>query len=134
VKNAPPNAPTERFRDIAQRYMWRPEFEGRELTGPNDTGVDGETLFHLVVADGSVDDISFLINMGGDVNRPGDIGNTPIHYAAMHGRPEVIKLLVDAGADLDAQNELGDTAMSWAESCERWETLAMLRQLKSSAD
>ena len=134
MKNAPPNAPTDRFNLIAQKYLWKPEFEGIELRGPNDAGVDGDTLLHMVVSNGELEDISYLLSIGGDVNRRGDIGNTPIHYAAMAGRTDVVKLLIEAGADANVENELGDTALSWAEACHREDTVSYLLSLNEQLE
>lgn len=124
----------DRFNSITQRYQWRPEFEGIELRGPNDAGVDGDTLLHLVVSNGKIDDISYLLSIGGEVNRRGDMGNTPIHYAAMAGRTDVVKLLIEAGADASVENELGDTALSWAEACHHEDTVNYLSSLNEQSN
>jgi ankyrin repeat protein len=55
-----------------------------------------------------------LIDLGADVNMPGDLGYTPLHYSAMKGRWQIADLLMRCGARADMKNEFDETAVDIA--------------------
>lgn len=73
--------------------------------------MQGETLLHLAVINGNVDDIKRLINSNAYVNAHDWRSNSALYYACSHGgkdnvlndnpalRKEIVQLLLDAGSD-----------------------------------
>lgn len=76
----------------------------------------GETALHVAVANGELDTVNFLLDMGAKVNISDIKGNTPFQVASAFGRHHIIQALVDNGANIDAQNFNGQNALHQAVS------------------
>ncbi len=70
-----------------------------------------EQLFKVISQDGSVDEISQLIEKGADVNAKDKLGYTPLVMAAKGGLSDVCMKLVELGADVNARDKHGDTPL-----------------------
>lgn len=103
------------------------EFRGHRLTAPNEKGISGDTLLHLVASVGTVEEADLLVDAGADVNSLGDMDYTPLHYAASRGRPEMVTRLLELGADPTLRNEFGTTPAEAADLHERPEIAAYIR-------
>jgi ankyrin repeat protein len=102
--------------DVIEKLRTHPQFLGAELdhANPNQRGAMGDTLLHIAVEIGSIEDVMTLIAAGADVNSIGDIGNTPVHSAAMLGKTEVAMRLLEFGGDPTRRNEFGESAVDVA--------------------
>jgi ankyrin repeat protein len=49
--------------------------------------------------------MSYLLNLGVDIDQPDTSGNTPLHYAAGYGWYFCSKMLLDAGANPSIAND-----------------------------
>jgi len=76
----------------------------------------GPSLPLMAAHAGRTDLINTLIEIGADINKPGDLGWTPLMFAAAEGHAETVSALVKAGADVNATNALGRTALGFASS------------------
>lgn len=73
--------------------------------------VEGNSLLHLAVADGSRGMVSRLIDGGIDLNRVSDTLGTPLQVAAASGSGEMVFLLLLAQARIDAVDNQGQSAL-----------------------
>ena len=73
-----------------------------------------EQLFKAISQDGSVDEISQLIEKGADVNAKSKYGDNPLRLAARNGLSDVCMKLIEQGADVNAQNKNGWTPLTYA--------------------
>jgi len=64
--------------------------------------LENPTELLLALAPGAnVEEITWLIQEGADVNAVGRLGNTPLMFAARHNtNPEVLRILIENGADI----------------------------------
>lgn len=62
-------------------------------------------------ADGDLDGVKRLLNLGADVDGIDEEGNTALHMAAESGTENVVSFLVDRGADANAVNDEGDSPL-----------------------
>ncbi|VXB16211.1 conserved hypothetical protein [Burkholderia sp. 8Y] len=99
---------------LAKKYGAHPEFLGIQILSPNQRGAVDDTLLHLAARTGAIEDIKILIEIGADIDVPGDLGNTPLHQAAMSGQVEAIKLLLKCGAKKHLKNEFEQTPLDVA--------------------
>ena len=58
--------------------------------------------------------VSYLLDIGVDVNVRDARGSTALMRAATRSDPELIRRLIDLGADLDLKNDNGNTALDIA--------------------
>lgn len=72
---------------------------------------DGETPFHLAIANQRHDLIDELLKKITDINKTTNDGATPLHIAAEHYNLKMIQKLVNAGAEINCENKLGETAI-----------------------
>jgi ankyrin repeat protein len=102
-----------------------------------------ETRFAQALLDNNLEEVSRLIELGLEIDKPfpsGDLqyknlmpGYSPLMYCIASGKFEMAKLLINNGAQLNFQDELaGNTALSLAIDRENIELVALL--LKKGAD
>lgn len=72
------------------------------------------TALHVVVANGHLQAVAFLISQNAAVDARGYRGNTPLHTAAAKGSSAVVKLLLENGADANSRNEVRQTPIALA--------------------
>jgi len=89
---------------------------------------DDDTLIHLVVRVGTLEEIKLLMKSGAKVNAPGDLGYTPLHYAALSGRMDMAELLLTFGADALIRDEYGDIPADVARSMGYTEVFDLLNR------
>ena len=79
----------------------------------NHDGFEEMTLLMAATVRGDVAFLSFLIDVGADVNLPLPAGGeTALHKAAVRNQPKAMKLLIDRGGDVNRQTMVGGkTAM-----------------------
>ncbi|WP_267109290.1 ankyrin repeat domain-containing protein [Xanthomonas sacchari] len=87
-------------------------FEGCEVSGPENPGMDGDTPLHIVAMDGDLKVVELFIPFVKNIDFRGGIGSSPLHYAVRGGHPEVAGLLLRHGADINLQDNYGDTPSS----------------------
>ena len=75
--------------------------------------IPGETR---ITEESALEAVTFLLELGADVNAANDDGNTALHGAASLGLDTVARLLIDKGADVNARNNVdGRTPVGIAE-------------------
>lgn len=62
-------------------------------------------------AEGDIEGVKRLLNLGEDIDDVDQEGNTALHYAAEGGFQDVTKFLLERGADASSQNDDGDRPM-----------------------
>lgn len=117
------------FLDIRAIYENNPD--ALTLSGPKSVNCDGDTLLHLAAFRGHERDVLDLVELGADINAPGDLGYRPLHYAAMRGHHDVVAALLSMGARHDLPSEDGTTPAQAAEWAKHPEIAALLRSFAS---
>lgn len=115
--------------EILVKYANHPDFIGINLAEPNQRGAVDDAPLHIAVRRGTLDDISELLEVGANINLPGDMGNTPLHYAAMAGRNEVISFLLTRGANPKLENEFSETPLKVAQQGGKKDVVHLLKNL-----
>ena len=99
---------------IVQKYATHPEFLGIDILDINQPGAVDDTILHLAIVEGSIEEVNTLLRCGADVNAVGDLGNTPLHIAALMNELICAEILLEHGANLKMSNEFAETAMDIA--------------------
>src|SRR5690606_35747288 len=100
--------------------------KGLDITKPQ---ANGNTLYHLAVANGDMELLEFVANHKGDVNTKNKEGLTPLHLAAMKAQDDkTLKYLLQLGAEKDVVTDFEETAFDLASENE------ILKQQKISID
>lgn len=63
---------------------------------------------------GNVEQLSSLIDSGGNINARDSRGATPLMWASFRGNEEAVRMLIQRGADANAKAEDNTTALHWA--------------------
>uniref|UniRef100_A0A8D0GVW6 Arf-GAP with SH3 domain, ANK repeat and PH domain-containing protein 3 n=1 Tax=Sphenodon punctatus TaxID=8508 RepID=A0A8D0GVW6_SPHPU len=111
--------------------------EGHDLAKPptSPDGQDqGELPLQLAVryADrSSLPLVDFIIQNGGNPDRPTLDGNTALHYGAQYNRPNCLKLLLKGKASTNAVNAAGETALDVAKRLKHTECEELLEQAQA---
>ncbi|MFD1610202.1 ankyrin repeat domain-containing protein [Sphingomonas tabacisoli] len=71
----------------------------------------GQRAIHMVVKDGDLNWLGFLIQKGARVDLKDNQGNTPLMVAARVGFVEGARLLIARSAQVNASNSLGETPL-----------------------
>lgn len=74
----------------------------------------GETVLHYLAVENKIDEVSWLLRKGADINTTNEFGNTPLSEASSLGYYELCKFLLQNGADPTLKTPEGDTALSEA--------------------
>ena len=65
------------------------------------------TALHEAAWKASYEEITNLLEMGGDPNARDEHGQTPLHHAAFFNRLDVVKLLISYGGNPDMEDNFG---------------------------
>lgn len=77
---------------------------------------------------GEIDSVKYFIDLGVDLDAPGDLGRTALHEAVSNEHFDIVKLLVESGADFNIKDDFGKTALEWAalqQNKKIWKWLAL---------
>ncbi|KAJ7304245.1 hypothetical protein JRQ81_011783 [Phrynocephalus forsythii] len=111
--------------------------EGHDLSKPlisPDGQEPGERALHLAVRNASKTSlplVDFIIQNGGNLDKPTPDGNTALHYAALYNQPNCIKLLLKGKASVHAVNAGGETPLDIARKYQHAECEDLLEQAQA---
>ena len=66
---------------------------------------DATKLLFLTIEAGDTNAARTLIELGAQINAPGQDSFAPLHTATFYDRIEIVRLLIDAGADLNVKGD-----------------------------
>jgi ankyrin repeat protein len=115
--------------DVLKRYEQEglPEFEGVRLNDVNQVGRFGDTPLHVAAVRGNPDEVTALLDGGGDIHATGELGDTALHLAVGQGHRETVELLLSRGASREPRNDDGMTAYAVAVLSGRQPLIDLLR-------
>eukprot|EP00511_Aplanochytrium_stocchinoi_P009197 CAMPEP_0204862958 /NCGR_PEP_ID=MMETSP1348-20121228/2955_1 /ASSEMBLY_ACC=CAM_ASM_000700 /TAXON_ID=215587 /ORGANISM="Aplanochytrium stocchinoi, Strain GSBS06" /LENGTH=424 /DNA_ID=CAMNT_0052013149 /DNA_START=6 /DNA_END=1280 /DNA_ORIENTATION=+ len=95
--------------------------------------LQGSTGAHRACANGHVDVLSFLLEIGAE-HAQNDNGNTPLHWAVQNKQKEAIKILCEKVTDLDVlvQNRDGKSSLTYGFDAGDTDILKILLEHKSA--
>ncbi|XP_072836362.2 arf-GAP with SH3 domain, ANK repeat and PH domain-containing protein 3 [Pogona vitticeps] len=111
--------------------------EGHDLSKPlisPDGQEQGERALHLAVryaSKSSLPLVDFVIQNGGNLDKPTPEGNTALHYAAQYNQLNCIKLLLKGKASIHAVNAAGETPLDVARKYKHAECEDLLEQAQA---
>jgi ankyrin repeat protein len=71
----------------------------------------GDTLLHILAAEGSANAVNVLLEIGCDVNAQDDFGSTAIQSAAWREHRSIVEKLLEAGAKISIVDSTGFTSV-----------------------
>ena len=86
----------------------------------------GSRPIHIATANGHVQCLQRLLELGVDRDPRDEDGRTPLHLAALNNALDAVKVLMAAGADLSAKDRYGMTAAQLAKASGRTEVARYL--------
>lgn len=89
----------------------------------------GMTALMIGAANGNIDVVVKLKELGSDVNARNNTGMTALMFAATKGDSDMVVKLVELGADVNAEDDYGATALSLAKAKEHMNTVEKLKEL-----
>lgn len=89
----------------------------------------GMTALMIGAANGNIDVVVKLKELGSDVNARNNTGMTALMFAATKGDSDMVVKLVELGADVNAEDDSGATALSLAKAKEHMNTVEKLKEL-----
>jgi len=91
-----------------------------------------EKKIHTAAANGDLDRVKSLLNLGHQINQPYNIkelyGGNPLFSAVFNGHIDVVKYLLKNGALVNVTDINGDTPLDWAISKNNMELDLLLRK------
>lgn len=72
---------------------------------------EGETILHLMAAEGHTGFVLFLIDEGVPLNAKNASHATPLHTAVQHGHVDTTEVLLKAGSAVNVRTNLGNTVL-----------------------
>ncbi|XP_038017163.1 ankyrin repeat and protein kinase domain-containing protein 1 [Motacilla alba alba] len=108
-----------------------------EELGPEELGrvqENGLTLLHLLVLQGNVGKVRFLLGRGAGVNGAAGGGCTPLLLAVQRRLPEICAVLIEHGADVNAADEDGWSPLHFAAQHGDDRTVRLLLDHQARAD
>ncbi|XP_063167863.1 arf-GAP with SH3 domain, ANK repeat and PH domain-containing protein 3 isoform X2 [Candoia aspera] len=111
--------------------------EGHDLSKPlvsPDGQEQGEQALHWAVRYAnktSLPLVDFIIQNGGNLDRPTADGNTALHYGVQYNQPNCIKLLLKGKASTNAVNATGETPLDMARRFKHAECKDLLEQAQA---
>lgn len=72
------------------------------------------SLLHLAVLNGSIEQIKLLLSKGMDINLRNRRGESVLHMAISKGHTQMIPFLISQGIDINVTENEGDTSLAWA--------------------
>ncbi|MEM7380694.1 MAG: ankyrin repeat domain-containing protein [Bacteroidota bacterium] len=76
---------------------------------------NGNTLYHMAVAENNLDALKFVSSYGQDINARNKDGNTALHLAAMNAHNDaILKFLIENGADKSIKTDFEESAYDLA--------------------
>ena len=76
---------------------------------------NGDTLLHLAVGSGSIEDVKWVINLPNNISpsmkRQNEDGDYPIHIAARCNLEKIVQLLLDGFSDINAKNKKEESVL-----------------------
>lgn len=76
--------------------------------------LNGNTIFHHIVAEGKMSMLMPLLQFGAHVNAKNDNDETAVHMGCRSGNPKLVYLLIQNGGDLALKNKMGRGCMHFA--------------------
>ncbi len=89
----------------------------------------GMTALMIGAANGNIDVVVKLKELGSDVNARNNTGMTAIMFAATKGDVDMVAKLVELGADVNAEDDYGATALSLAKIHDQFKIVEKLKEL-----
>eukprot|EP01111_Echinosteliopsis_oligospora_P017821 TRINITY_DN7864_c0_g1_i1.p1 TRINITY_DN7864_c0_g1~~TRINITY_DN7864_c0_g1_i1.p1 ORF type:complete len:232 (+),score=31.83 TRINITY_DN7864_c0_g1_i1:85-780(+) len=71
---------------------------------PDEPVFENYSMLHFAAQRGHSNVISFLLDIGANVDIRDSAGFTPLHFAALEGNLDCVKILMERGADISAVN------------------------------
>ncbi|KAG8143195.1 putative ArfGAP with SH3 domain ankyrin repeat and PH domain 3 protein [Naja naja] len=111
--------------------------EGHDLSKPlvsPESQEQGEPALHWAVRYAnktSLPLVDFIIQNGGNLDRPTADGNTALHYGVQYNQPNCIKLLLKGKASTKAVNAAGETPLDMARRFKNTECKDLLEQAQA---
>uniref|UniRef100_A0A1X7UGT6 non-specific serine/threonine protein kinase n=1 Tax=Amphimedon queenslandica TaxID=400682 RepID=A0A1X7UGT6_AMPQE len=93
----------------------------------NRRGISGYTPLHEAVSGNRYEVISYLVELGANVNARANFGYTPLHLAASAGHIECVKALLYCSADISLIDSRGKTPKQTADLKKKSNVVRLLR-------
>lgn len=92
------------------RTMQEEPWFGGDVVDAFSVDSEGNNMISHAITYGNVDIIRCLIEIGVDINQPGEWGNTPLYTAIVFDKYDLACYLLAMGAEGDKQNDDGVSA------------------------
>lgn len=118
------------LKNVFKKYKDHPDFLGVQIVDPNQRGAVDDTVLHIAIRKGALNDIKILVSHGADINLAGDLGYTPLHMAALTNQVSSVQLLLSLGANPTILNEFSQTLLQVAQSVKHDKVIEVLSKVK----
>lgn len=99
-----------------------------QIYGIDSVDRDGRTFLMSAIVEGKGDIVSYLLNIGCNVNAKDKAGLTALHFAAIYDRCSIVKVLITNGAEIDEVDYIGNTPL-WRAIMEHSNETSTIRYL-----